>query len=74
MTDSHSAAWKRVQMLEDMLATLNRADGRRRIILRHAWHEGDWDRVYVESKAMGRDLARLHAALSERWRELMDDV
>lgn len=74
MKASRGKAWQRVQSLEELLALVQQVDDHRRVIRRQAWREGSWEQVFQEATAQGKALARLRAALSERWHELMDDV
>jgi hypothetical protein len=74
MPNSRDDAWDRVRSLEELLTLVKQADDHRRVIRRHAWHEGNWQQVFVEATEQGKTLSRLRAVLSERWHELMDDA
>jgi len=74
MTSSRDDPWVRVRSIEELLVLVGQVEQHRRVIRRQAWREGSWEQVFVEATAQGRDLARLRAALSERWHELMDDA
>jgi len=63
-----------VQSLEELLALVGQVEERRRVIRRQAWREGSWQQVFIEATEQGKSLARLRAALSERWHELMDEA
>lgn len=74
MKASRGRAWQRVQSLEELLALVGQVEERRRVIRRQAWREGSWQQVFIEATEQGKSLARLRAALSERWHELMDEA
>jgi hypothetical protein len=71
---SQSEAWRRVRALEDVLALLAEVDDQRRVIRIQAWHEGSWERVYLEATAMRATLARMREILAARWEELIGDA
>lgn len=74
MPSSRGDAWDRVRSVEELLMLVGKAEQHRRVIRRQAWREGSWEAVFIEATEQGKALARLRAAISERWHELMDDA
>jgi hypothetical protein len=71
--NSASADRRRVRLLEDALALLLDVDQARITIKRAAWETGQSE-IYQASERQRAALAKLKAALSERWHYLMSDL
>jgi hypothetical protein len=71
--NGQSPEWRRLFTLEDALALLLDVDQARITIKRAAWETGQSE-IYQASERQRAALAKLKAALSERWHYLMSDL
>lgn len=74
MTASRSDGWQTIRDLEDIQALLAVIEDRRHTIAVHAWREGNWRRVFVETQAMKPELAAIKHRLSILWVQLHTDA
>jgi len=65
--NQHNPRWQRVHHCEDTLALLASAKERVALIRKLAWHEANWQQVFIEASALLDELQAVHEAEKERW-------
>ncbi len=65
--NQHNPHWQRVHQSEDALALLASARERVALIRKLAWHEVNWQQVFVEATALLGELEAVQETEKERW-------